>query len=109
MWAIPTTTVSVLRGSSTDAFGDVVDADTVAASGVPCSLLEQRRTVFTPAEGRVQQVLYFTARVPGDTVVLLSDRIRDENTGQVYRVDSSSQVQSPVQLNDVRLDLRKAS
>lgn len=109
MYAHPTTTVSVLRGSTTDDFGDAVAADTVAASGIPASILEQRRTVFVREENRVQQVLYATGRVPGDTDVRPDDRLRDEVSGDTYRVDSVSRVGSPVQMNDLRLDLRKAS
>jgi hypothetical protein len=109
MYAHATTTVSVLRGSTTDGFGDTVAADTVAASGVPASILEQRRNVYTPADNRVQQVLYYLGRVPGNTDVLLTDRIRDEVTGDTFHVDSVSRVGSPVQMNDIRLDLRKAS
>lgn len=109
MYALPTTTVTILRGESTDGFGDTVAGSTVAASAVPCSLLEQRRSLFTPAADRIQQVLYYLGRVPGDTDVQLTDRIQDEVTGDVYRVDGVSRVGSPVQLNDLRLDLRKAS
>lgn len=106
MYAFPTTTVSVLRGETTDAFGDAVSADTVAASGVPFSLLEQRRSVFIATDNRVAQVRYFTGRAPGDSDILISDRIRDETTGVVYFVDSVTRVGSPVTMNDLRLDLR---
>lgn len=106
MYAFPTTTVSVLRGSTTDDFGDTVAADTVAASGVPFSLLEQRRGVYTAVDNRVQQVRYFTGRAPADADILVTDRIMDEATGQVYFVDTVTQVGSPVTLNDLRLDLR---
>lgn len=109
MYALPTTTVTILRGSTTDDFGDTVAADTVAASGVPFSLLEQRRTVFTAVDNRVQQVLYYTGRAPGDTDIRLQDRVRDETTGSTYYVDSVTRVGSPVTVNDLRLDLRKAS
>ncbi len=109
MYAHATTTVSVLRGSTTDVFGDTVAADTVAASGVPASILEQRRTMRTAADDRVQQVLYYIGRVAGDSDIQLQDRIRDEITGDTYFVDAVSRVGSPVQMNDLRLDLRKAS
>lgn len=109
MYAHATTTVSVLRGTTTDDFGDTVAADTVAASAVPASILEQRRTMFTAAQDRVQQVLFYIGRVPGDTDVRLADRVRDEVTGDTYFVDAVSRVGSPVQMNDLRLDLRKAS
>lgn len=109
MYAYPTTTVTVLRGETTDALGDTVSADTVAASAMPFSLLEQRRSVYTPADNRVQQVRYFTGRAPGDADIRLGDRIQDESTGDTYYVDTVTQVGSPVTLNDLRLDLRKPS
>lgn len=110
MYAVPTTTVSILGGAeTTDSFGDLVSGETVTASGVVCSLLEQRRTIFDKATQRVQVVTYATARLPGDATVELTDRIRDEMTGVVYFVDSVTRVGSPVQMNDLRLDLRKAS
>ncbi len=109
MYAIPTTTVSVLRGTTTDDYGDTVTADTVTASAVPFSLLEQRRTVFTPEDNQLRQIGYFTGRAPGDTDIRQGDRIRDERAGGVYFVDSVTRVQSPVTMNDVRCDLRKLS
>jgi hypothetical protein len=109
MHAIPTTTVTVLRGTSTDGFGDTVSADTVAASGVLFSLLEQRRSVFTAGDNRIQQVRYFTGRAPGDADIRLGDRVRDESTGDTYYVDTVTLVGSPVQVNDIRCDLRKPS
>lgn len=110
MYAVPTTTVSILGGpETTNAMEDLVSGDTVTASGVPCSLLEQTRRVFVKADQRAQTVTFYTARLPGDTVVSATSRIMDEATGAVYYVDSVAQVQSPTQLNDVRCDLRKTA
>lgn len=110
MYAVPTTTVTILGGpETTDALGDLVSGETVTASGVVCSLLEQTRRITNKADQRVQVVTFYTARLPGDAVVLLTDRIRDEQTGQVYFVESVTRVGSPAQMNDLRLDLRKAS
>lgn len=109
MYAIPTTTVSVLRGVSVDDLGDTVDNLTVASSGTVFSLLEQRRTVFVPATNRLQTVMIATGRGPNDMDVTTSDRIKDERTGLIYVIDNVSRVQSPVTLNDVRLDMRRAS
>lgn len=109
MYAVPTTTVSILGGAETvNDMGDLVSGETVTASGVPCSLLEQTRRVLVKADQRVQTVTFYTARLPGDTVVAATDRIRDESTGNVYYVDSVAQVQSSALLHDVRCDLRKA-
>lgn len=109
MYTVATTTISILRGTSTDVYGDVTDTDTVAASGIPASILEQRKTVTTPADNRVQQVGFFTGRVSQLVDVRIGDRIRDERTGSIYVLDNISTVASPALGNDSRLDLRKAS
>ncbi len=109
MYTVPTTTISILRGTSTDVYGDVTDTATVAASGIPASILEQRKTVFTPADHRVQQIGVFTGRVSQLVDVRIGDRIQDERTGTIYVLDNISTVASPALGNDRRLDLRKAS
>ncbi len=109
MYTVPTTTISILRGTSTDVYGDVTDTATVAASGIPASILEQRKTVFTPADNRVQQIGMFTGRVSQLVDVRIGDRIQDERTGTIYVLDNISTVASPALGNDRRLDLRKAS
>jgi hypothetical protein len=109
VYTVPTTTVTILRGTSTDVYGDVTDTATVAASGIPASILEQRKTVFTPADNRVQQVGFFTGRVSQLVDVRIGDRIQDERTSVIYVIDNISTVASPALGNDSRLDLRKAS
>lgn len=107
MFAQATTTVTILRGTADDVYGDPGDNDTVAASGIRASILEQRQTAFTPADNRVLVGRFFTARLPYDTDVLESDRIRDERTGDIYVIDSVTRVASSLVTNDVRLDLRR--
>lgn len=109
MYTVATTTISILRGTSTDIYGDTTDTATVAASGIPASILEQRKTTFTPADNRVQQIGFFTGRVSQLVDVRIGDRILDERTGTIYVLDNISTVSSPVLGNDSRLDLRKAS
>jgi hypothetical protein len=109
VYTVPTTTISILRGTSTDVYGDLTDTATVAASGIPASIIEQRKTVFTPADNRVQQVGFFTGRVSQLVDVRIGDRIQDERTGTIYVLDNISTVSSPALGNDSRLDLRKAS
>lgn len=109
MYATPTTTVSVLRGTTTDGFGDVVDGTTVAASGIPFSLIERTRTVFVPADNRVQQIAIITGRGPATMDVAAGDRLRDERTGLLYVIDNVSSQQNPAIMPDIRLDLRRAS
>lgn len=109
MYAVPTTLVSVLRGTTTDDLGDVIDGATVAASGIPFSLIEQRKSVYLHAENRRQTVLVAIGRGPADMDVTEEDRIRDERSGLIYVIDNVTRTQSPVTRNDVRLDMRRAS
>lgn len=109
MYALPTTTVSILRGSTTNAFGDVIDGSTVAASGVPCSLVEQTRTSKT-ADSPTPRVVHFTVgRIAADTDILDTDRLLDESTGQKYIIESVSRLGNPVIQADLRLDLKRTT
>lgn len=108
MLALPTTTVSVLRGTTTDDYGDELDTDTVVASGIPASVLEQSRTVFDQATSTPMVVHTITGRVTRGTDIRLGDRLRDENTGQVYMVQNVNPQDNPLIQIDVRLELKRA-
>lgn len=109
MYARPTTTVSILSGSSTDDLGDVLEGTTVSASGVPASILERTKRVFTPTDQRVQTITYYTGRLPAGTAVTVANRVRDDVSGAVYAIDNVSALVSPVMTPDLRLDLRRVS
>lgn len=84
---VATTTVAITRGETTDSFGDPIEANTVVASGVPVSILEQRSRAQRPVEGRTDNVREYTMRVRSNVSVLRDDRIHDEHTGVVYTID----------------------
>jgi len=109
MQAIATTTVSILRGTTTDAFGDEQDTDTAIATGVPASLTEQSRRVTTRDDPTPRIVRYAVARLPARTDVTDQDRIRDERTGAIYIVDAVSGMANPAFEVDRRLDLRRTT
>jgi hypothetical protein len=109
VYAQATATVTIKRGITTDGFGDVVDTGVTVATGVPMSILTQRKTVYTPEDGRVQQIRYYTGRASADTDLRVGDQVEDEATGAGYVVDDVDQTSSPVTTNDLRVDLRKVS
>jgi len=109
MQAIATTTVSILRGTTTDAFGDEQDTDTAIATGVPASLTEQSRRVTTRDDPTPRIVRYAVARVVAGTDVTDQDRVRDERTGAIYIVDAVSSMANPAVAADLRLDLRRTT
>lgn len=81
------TLVTILRGQTTDAYGDSVEVDNVVASDVPCSILETGSNATRPADGRTDNVRNFTARCSRKTDIRRDDRLRDQKTQRVYTVD----------------------
>lgn len=104
---IPTTTCAILRGETTDEYGDPKDSDTPVRGGVPISLIEREQRVFVAAENRHTIVRYATGRVRPHADIREEDRLRDERTGSIYLVEAVSRPQSPIGRADVRLVLRR--
>jgi hypothetical protein len=109
MLALATTTVTVYRGTSTDAYGDEQDTDTPVHTGIPASIVEQSRRVTTRDDPTPRIVRYAVGRVTAGTDITDQDRLRDERTGAVYIVDAVSQMTSAAVAADVRLDLRRTT
>jgi len=106
--ATPTTTVDVLRGTTTNAFGDVVDADTVVPgmTGLAASIIEQRQKVHAPKDSPAQDriVRVFKGRMQRGLDVRKGDRLRDA-VGAVYIVDNLYQQANPFWAQDLTFDL----
>lgn len=106
MNAVANTTIAIYRGSSQDSFGDEVDADTPVRTGVPASLIEGRpREVNSGTTNTPRVVRTATLRVNNSEMIRRGDRIKDESTGQFYRVDEPTHVGSPAWPNDLRVEL----
>jgi hypothetical protein len=106
--ALGTTTASVLRGTTTSAYGDDVDADTVVQVGVPLAVMVASQASTRSADARAQEVEFFRGRVPAGTDIRVSDRLRDErNPALVYLVTGSHQAPNPILAQDVALDLTR--
>lgn len=87
MQELATTSVQILRGETADAYGDVVDATTVASAGIPASIVESSRTVTDPASQTPRTVRAISCVMPGWADVLNTDRLRD-SCGTVYAIIS---------------------
>jgi hypothetical protein len=107
--AIATTTVSILRGTTTDAYGDEQDTDTVIASGIPAALTEQTRRVTTRDDPTPRIIRSAVARVAAGTDVTDQDRLRDDRTGATYIIDAVSAFANPAITPDIRIDLRRTT
>lgn len=88
---IATTRMSVLRGVERDEFSDESDLDVAVHTGIPASLIETTRTSQTDASGTPRVIRTCVARLPARTDVTEADRVKDETTGRIYRIDSITQ------------------
>lgn len=86
MIARANTRISILRGTTTDDYGDEVDTATPVRADIPASLLQLARRTYLPAEGATRVVSDATCRVTAGTDVLKSDRIKDQLTGRIYTI-----------------------
>lgn len=106
---IPTTWVTVLRGTATDTFGDQIDLPSEAGGDtltrIRASLIERTRSITTPSSPTPRVVRYATARLPSGTAVTEDDRIRDEATGRIYAITAVTQSEAVGFTPDLRLDL----
>lgn len=86
---LPTTTLTVLRGTPTaDAFGDLVPSTTEVATGLPAHVIEQdRQTRSRPVDERTGVVETYTIRLASSADIREGDRVRDDTTGRVYLVE----------------------
>ena len=86
---IATTTLTLIRGTTINAFGDVVDDDSGApiVSAVPASMVERSRRILDPISGAWVEVTFWSARfTPGTFPAVAGDRVRDESTAALYWV-----------------------
>lgn len=109
MQAIANTLVTILRGVTTDGYGDEQDVDTPIATGIPASLIEQSRRVTTRDDPTPRIVRYTVVRVPAGTDVTDQDRLLDERTGAKYVIDADSFMANPAMAADIRLDARRTT
>lgn len=106
MIATPTTTVSVLRGTVANEFGDVLDADTPAPglTGIPASIIERSQKPREPKNSEDRIIRIFKGRLPRGTDVQKGDRLRDA-AGATYVIDNLYRQANPFWKQDLTVDL----
>lgn len=106
---LATTTVTVLRGTAVNEFGDEIDTDTVVDDNIPASILERPVTGGRPASGRKDTPRTYVLRMWKQVELQQNDRIRDERTGRTYYVTTDAPSTNPVGLGSTRADLQRVS
>lgn len=112
MYALASTTCSVIRGTTTNAWGDQVDDvinATVIATGVPVSLAVTNTNTSDPTTQQIRIVRSISGAIQSDTDIRETDRLRDDATGAIYIVESVTQPLGPGFTGDLDLVLKQVS
>jgi len=110
MYALATCLASVLRGTSTDVYLDVVDADIVAATGLSAAIRERTSRVSGGATGAPRVVRVVSGQVQSDTDVRVGDRLRDDTHGGViYTVENVTDPGGAGNTADLELELKRVT
>lgn len=80
------TTVTLLRGTSENQFGDLIDALDPVMTGLPATLAETGKTVQDPTSTTPRTIRQVYCSVPQYAGLVNTDRLLDESTGETYIV-----------------------
>ena len=100
-----TTTITLYRGTEYNDYGDEVDSDTIVATGIRASIIEQTVDAKTEVTSVPHSYRFAKLRVTPGTDVRQNDRVLDEKTGDVWTIIQISRRANPVYGQDVRIDL----
>lgn len=119
MIALANTVVDVLRGQTTDAYGDPADVDTVVVAGVPISLAQlKKRTTGgkdwstddqRPVSGVDRATSHFIGRASVGTDIRDGDRLRVRPAGPIYLVEGVGGSPGVGIATDLRMDLTRVT
>lgn len=88
MLELANTTVSVLRGTTVNQWGDKTNVGTPLYTGIPAAIVESSKQVFDRASQRFQTIRTSTCVVPDWADILDTDTLIDETTGNAFMIES---------------------
>ena len=111
MYALASTTVSILRGTTTNQWGDQVDDPNASAvaTGVPVDITVINTNAFDPTSQQIRTIRTISGAIQSDTDIKETDRLRDDATGVVYIVESVTQRMDPGFVGDLELVLKQVN
>jgi hypothetical protein len=80
------TTLTVMRGTAANQFGDLTDVGTPIYTGLPAAVVESSKTTWDPATQTPRTIRTSKAVVPRWADILASDTLKDERTGDYYMI-----------------------
>ena len=79
--------IAIMRGTATNAYGDIDDVGTPLYQHVPAAVTETAKTVFDPATQRPQTIRTSKCVLPSWVDVLDSDTIQREDTQDFFMIE----------------------
>jgi hypothetical protein len=102
--------VTVLRGTETNSYGDLVDSEVAVHTGVIMAIMETSRSrTFLPAEGATRVITSHQGFASSNADILKGDRLRSERTGNVYLVVDMTLPGSAAISPDLELQLSRTT
>ena len=80
--------ISLLRGTTSNQFGDTVDSNVPVITDLPVTLIETGKSVQDPSTPTPRTIRQIYLNIPQWTGILNTDRILDQATGDIYIVIS---------------------
>lgn len=87
MMELANTSLTVMRGTKVNGYGDRTNVGTPLYRGIPAARVESSKQVFDRASQRAQTIRTTKAVVPDWADILTTDTVMDETTGDYYMVE----------------------
>lgn len=111
MYALASNIVSVVRGTTTNTWGDVVDnppgSRVVVATGVRAQIVVDSVRSYDPTSQTIRSIQQINGAVASNTNLLESDQLVDEQNGTTWIVEQVYQRGGPGFVGDLELVLRR--
>lgn len=107
MYGLANCTISIMRGTSVNSYGDVLDSGSIVNQHVPAFIVVRSRTVFDPSTQTPRTVQTIVGAVGSGVSILDSDQIFDETHSVTYAVESVTQPLAAGITPDQTLELRR--
>lgn len=108
MYALASTLATIKRGTTVNAYGDVVDTGaTVVATGVPVHIVVTNARPYDPTSQTIRVIQTISGAIQSDTDIREEDQLVDEQTQVTYSIQSVTQAMGPGFTSDLELVLRR--
>jgi capsular polysaccharide biosynthesis protein len=87
MMELQNTTLSVLRGTTTNGYGDKTNVGNPLYTGIPAAVVEKSKQSFDRDTQRLQTIRTSMCVVPDWADILDTDTLMDESTGNFFMIE----------------------